>query len=145
METTEGFDRAVWDQMANQLGLQALAIPEEYGGAGFGYVELTVVFEEMGAALLCAPYFATVALAANALLSSGDEAAKKDLLPGDRLGRDHRHAGAHRGQRALGHRRDHPGRHPRAVTSGSSTATRCSWSTATTPTSCSWRAGRTRA
>jgi alkylation response protein AidB-like acyl-CoA dehydrogenase len=82
METTEGFDRAVWDQMANQLGLQALAIPEEYGGVGFGYVELTVVFEEMGAALLCAPYFATVALAANALLSSGDEAAKKDLLPG---------------------------------------------------------------
>ncbi|HVA04615.1 MAG TPA: acyl-CoA dehydrogenase family protein [Acidimicrobiales bacterium] len=82
METTEGFDKAVWDQMANQLGLQALAIPEEYGGVGFGYVELTVVFEEMGAALLCAPYFATVALAANALLSSGDEAAKKELLPG---------------------------------------------------------------
>jgi len=82
METTEGFDRAVWDQMANQLGLQALAIPEEYGGVGFGYVELIVVFEEMGAALLCAPYFSTVALAANALLSSGDEAAKKDLLPG---------------------------------------------------------------
>ena len=82
METTEGYDRAVWDQMANQLGLQALTIPEEYGGSGFGYVELTVVLEEAGAALLCAPYFATVALAANALLSSSDEGAKKDLLPG---------------------------------------------------------------
>ncbi len=82
METTEGFDRAVWEQMANQLGLQALAIPEEYGGAGFGYVELIVVFEETGAALLCAPLFSTVALAANALLCSGDEGAKKDLLPG---------------------------------------------------------------
>jgi alkylation response protein AidB-like acyl-CoA dehydrogenase len=82
METTEGFDQAVWDQMANQLGLQALAIPEEYGGAGFTHVELTVVFEEMGAALLCAPYFSTVALGANAILSSGDESAKKDLLPG---------------------------------------------------------------
>ncbi len=34
METTDGFDQAVWDQMANQLGLQALAIPEAYGGAG---------------------------------------------------------------------------------------------------------------
>jgi alkylation response protein AidB-like acyl-CoA dehydrogenase len=45
-------------------------------------VELTVVFEEMGAALLCAPYFSTVALGANALLSCGDESAKKDLLPG---------------------------------------------------------------
>ena len=82
METTEGFDRAVWAQMADQLGLQGLAIPEEYGGAGFGYVELVVVLEEMGAALLCAPYFATVALGANALLSSDDEGAKKDLLPG---------------------------------------------------------------
>ncbi len=82
METTEGYDPAVWDQMANQLGLQSLTIPEEYGGAGFGYVELVVVLEEMGAALLCAPYFATVALGANAILSSGDEAAKKDFLPG---------------------------------------------------------------
>ena len=82
METTEGYDRAVWEQMANQFGLQALAIPEEYGGAGFSYVELIVVFEEMGAALMCAPYFSTVALAANALLTSGDDSAKKDLLPG---------------------------------------------------------------
>jgi len=82
METSEGYDIAVWKQMGEQLGLQAIAIPEEYGGVGFGYVELTVIFEEMGGALLCAPYFATVALAANALLSSGDESAKKDLLPG---------------------------------------------------------------
>jgi alkylation response protein AidB-like acyl-CoA dehydrogenase len=82
METTEGYDPAVWSQMANQLGLQALTIPEEHGGAGFGYVELGIVFEEMGRALLCAPYFSTVALAANALLSSGDEAAMKSYLPG---------------------------------------------------------------
>ena len=82
METTEGYDPAVWSQMADQLGLQAMAIPEEYGGAGFGYVELIVVFEETGGALLCAPLFSSVALAANALLSSGDEGAKKDLLPG---------------------------------------------------------------
>ena len=82
METTEGYDPAVWSQMANQLGLQALTIPEEFGGAGFGYVELVVVLEEMGRALVCAPYFASVALAANALLSSGDDAAKAEYLPG---------------------------------------------------------------
>jgi alkylation response protein AidB-like acyl-CoA dehydrogenase len=82
METTEGYDPAVWDQMANQLGLQGLAIPEEYGGSGYSYVELTVVLEEMGRALLAAPYFSTIALAANALLASGDDAAKKELLPG---------------------------------------------------------------
>jgi len=80
METTEGVDPAVWEQLTKQLGLHALTIPEEYGGAGFGYVELIVVLEEMGANLLCAPYFSTVALGANALLSSGDEGAKKDLL-----------------------------------------------------------------
>ncbi len=82
METDDGYDKSVWDQMAGRLGLTALIIPEEYGGAGFGYVELTVVLEEMGAALLCAPFYSTVALATNALLLSGDEQAKKDLLPG---------------------------------------------------------------
>jgi alkylation response protein AidB-like acyl-CoA dehydrogenase len=82
METTEGYDPAVWSQMAQQLGLQGLAIPEEFGGSGFTYVELIVVLEEMGRALLCAPYFSTVALAANALLSSGDDGAKKEYLPG---------------------------------------------------------------
>jgi alkylation response protein AidB-like acyl-CoA dehydrogenase len=81
METTDGYDPAVWAQMGTQLGLQGLAIPEEYGGSGFTYVELIVVLEEMGRSLLCAPYFATIALAANAILSSGDDAAKKELLP----------------------------------------------------------------
>src|SRR5436190_17246614 len=82
METTEGYDPAVWKQMGEQLGLQGLAIPEEYGGSGYTYVELIVVLEEMGRALLCAPYFSTVALAANTLLHSGDDAAKKEYLPG---------------------------------------------------------------
>jgi alkylation response protein AidB-like acyl-CoA dehydrogenase len=82
METTDGYDQAVWTQMAEQLGLQGLTIPEEFGGSGFTYVELIVVLEEMGRALLCAPYFSSVALAANLLLVSGDEGAKKDYLPG---------------------------------------------------------------
>ena len=82
MATADGYDAAVWSQMAEQLGLQALIIPEEFGGAGFTYVELIVVLEEMGAALLCAPYFSTVALGANALLTSGDDAAKAAHLPG---------------------------------------------------------------
>ncbi len=82
METEEGYDPAVWSQMADQLGLQSIIIPEAYGGSGFSYVELMIVLEEMGAALLCAPYFSTVALATNAILCSGDEAAKKTFLPG---------------------------------------------------------------
>ena len=82
MVTDRGFDWAVWRQMSDQLGLQGLAIPEAYGGSGFGAVELSVVLEEMGRALLCAPYFATVVLAANSLVHCGDEQAKTDLLPG---------------------------------------------------------------
>ncbi|MUH56654.1 MAG: acyl-CoA dehydrogenase, partial [Actinobacteria bacterium] len=82
MDTEAGFDQAVWSQMGEQMGLQGLHIPEAYGGSGYGYVELGVVLEEMGRSLLCAPYFATVVLAANTLIHSGDEAAKKKYLPG---------------------------------------------------------------
>ncbi|MCY4272155.1 MAG: acyl-CoA/acyl-ACP dehydrogenase [bacterium] len=81
MDTEKGYDDAVWDQMAEQLGLQGLIIPEEYGGSGFGYVELIVVLEEMGRALLCAPFFSSVVLAANTLIHSGDAEAKAALLP----------------------------------------------------------------
>ena len=81
METTEGYDPAVWQQMGAELGLQGLIIPEEHGGSGFSYVELGVVLEEMGRALLAAPFFSTVVLAGNALLHSGDEAARAEYLP----------------------------------------------------------------
>jgi alkylation response protein AidB-like acyl-CoA dehydrogenase len=81
METDEGYDPAVWQQMGSQLGLQGLAIPEEHGGSGFSFVELGIVLEEMGRRLLCAPYFSTVVLAANALLLSGDDTAKGRWLP----------------------------------------------------------------
>ena len=82
METENGFDPQVWSQMAEQMGLQGLHIPEEYGGSGFSYVELGIVLEEMGRSLLCAPFFSSVVLAANTLLQSGDEAAKSAHLPG---------------------------------------------------------------
>jgi acyl-CoA dehydrogenase len=81
METAEGFDPAVWARLAD-LGLTGLAIPERYGGTGGGAIELGIVLEEAGAALLCAPYLATVVLAAGALLASGDDDACKTYLPG---------------------------------------------------------------
>ena len=73
--------------MARQLRLPGLALPGEYGGDGFGLTELGVVLEEMGAALLCSPFFATVVLAAQALLASADEAACARYLPGIAAGR----------------------------------------------------------
>ena len=81
METDAGYDPQVWKQLADQLGLQGLAIPEEFGGAGATPVELGIAFEEMGRALLCAPFFSTVGLAAQALLAAGDDQAKREYLP----------------------------------------------------------------
>jgi alkylation response protein AidB-like acyl-CoA dehydrogenase len=81
METDAGYDPEVWRQMAQQQGLQGLALPEEHGGSGFGFQEVGIVLEEMGRALLCSPYFSTVVLAATALMASGDAAAQKELLP----------------------------------------------------------------
>jgi alkylation response protein AidB-like acyl-CoA dehydrogenase len=82
METTEGYDEAVWAQMGKELGLQSLHIPEAYGGQGYSFVELVVVLEEMGRALLCAPFYASVCLAANAILNAGSEEDRQALLPG---------------------------------------------------------------
>ena len=82
METTEGYDPAVWNQMANELGLQSLHIPEEYGGQGFTFVELGIVLEEMGRVLLAAPYFSTVVLAADAIMNAGTPEQQAELLPG---------------------------------------------------------------
>ena len=64
MDTESGYDPAVWSQMGEQMGLQGLIIPEEFGGSGYSYVELIVV------------------LAANTLIHSGDDAAKAKYLPG---------------------------------------------------------------
>src|SRR5207245_4534729 len=82
METTEGYDEAVWKQMAQERGRQSLHIPEAHGGQGFTSVELGIVLEEMGRVLLCAPYFSTVALAANAIMNAGTTDQQGELLPG---------------------------------------------------------------
>ena len=82
METTEGYDEAVWKQMAQELGLQSLHLPEAHGGQGFTFIELGIVLEEMGRVLLCAPYFSTVALAANAIMNAGSDEQQGALLPG---------------------------------------------------------------
>jgi alkylation response protein AidB-like acyl-CoA dehydrogenase len=87
MDSEPRFDPEVWAQACDQLRLPGLAIPEEYGGDGFGLVELGVVLEEMGRALFCAPFFSTVLLAAQALLASGDRDACARHLPGIAAGR----------------------------------------------------------
>ncbi len=82
LDDPAGYDRALWDQMANQLGLPGMAIPEEYGGSGFSFLELGLVLEEMGRALTVSPFFASCVMAAELLLALDDEAARKEFLPG---------------------------------------------------------------
>src|ERR1700753_3243082 len=74
METTDGVDASVWQQAGEQLGLQGIAIPEEYGGAGFSFAEQAIVLEELGAALYGGPSLASAVLAATPLAASPDAA-----------------------------------------------------------------------
>ena len=81
METGAGWERPFWDDLNRDLGLAGVHLPEAYGGAGFGPVELGIVLEEMGRALVCAPLFGSSVLAAGAILNGADEAQKEALLP----------------------------------------------------------------
>lgn len=81
MESSLGCDPLLWAQMSDELGLLGLAIPEEFGGQGFTFVELGIVAEELGRALVPSPYFASAVLASSALLGSGDDAAQRRYLP----------------------------------------------------------------
>ena len=81
MATAQGYDRAVWQQLANELGLTGLQVPEPDGGQGFSFIELGIALEEMGRALLCAPFFSSCVLATQALLNSATAAERRELLP----------------------------------------------------------------
>jgi alkylation response protein AidB-like acyl-CoA dehydrogenase len=82
MDDPAGYDQSLWRQMADELGLHSLAIPEEYGGSGFTFVELGIALEEMGRALTVSPFFASAVMAPQLLLALGDEKANKEYLPG---------------------------------------------------------------
>ena len=84
-ESSTGFDSALW-QSGAELGWHSLAVPEEYGGAGYTFAELSVVLEEMGRSLFPGPFVSTVVMAANAILLGGTDAQKKDLLPNIAMG-----------------------------------------------------------
>ena len=88
METDEGFDPATWRRLTSEFAVTALLVPEEFGGAGYGFVELGVVLEEAGRMLLVAPLLST-ALGTAALLASGDIEQQKRWLPGVASGELH--------------------------------------------------------
>jgi alkylation response protein AidB-like acyl-CoA dehydrogenase len=82
MEDDErGFTLELWQRLATQ-GWLGLTFPEEYGGAGLGYVELAVLLEEMGGALLPGPYFSTVVVAGPVIMDAGSPEQKGQLMTG---------------------------------------------------------------
>ena len=82
MQTEDGYDPEVWRKLSQSLGLPGLHIPEQYGGQGFGPVELCIALEEMGRCLLCAPFLGSSVLATTAIMYAGSESQKESLLPG---------------------------------------------------------------
>lgn len=81
MADPAGYDGALWRQMSEQLGLQSLVVPEEFGGSGFSFVELGIALEEMGRALVVSPFFASCVMATQLLLAAEDADANEDYLP----------------------------------------------------------------
>ncbi|WP_369720816.1 acyl-CoA dehydrogenase family protein [Bradyrhizobium sp. LLZ17] len=74
------YDKELWKGLA-EMGFLGVAIPEEFGGAGAGHLELCVIAEEMGRANAPVPFSSTVYLAGEALLIAGSDAQKKKWLP----------------------------------------------------------------
>ena len=81
MEEPRGFTDAFWKQLAG-LGWTGLVVPEAQGGAGLGWLDLAVVLEEMGGALVPGPFFSSVALGAPAIARAGTPEQRARWLPG---------------------------------------------------------------
>ena len=80
METPEGMTPELWGKLGEQ-GWLGLICPDAYDGMGLGLVDLVVLMEEMGRAVVPGPYFSTVLLGGLAILEAGSEAQKKEWLP----------------------------------------------------------------
>ena len=80
LDDERGYSPDLWKQMAD-LGWLGLAFPEEYGGQGLSFVDLTVILEEMGAVLLPSPFLSSVLLAGQTILIGGSEEQKQTYLP----------------------------------------------------------------
>src|ERR1700756_2300622 len=80
LDGNAAYDKELWKGLA-EMGFLGVAIPEEFGGAGAGHLELCVIAEEMGRALAPVPFSSTVYLAAEAILLAGDDTQKQKWLP----------------------------------------------------------------
>jgi alkylation response protein AidB-like acyl-CoA dehydrogenase len=80
LEGPKPFDRELWKGMA-EMGFLGIAIPEEYGGYGAGYLELCALAEELGRALAPVPFSSSIFLGSEFLKAAGSDAQKQAWLP----------------------------------------------------------------
>jgi len=76
----QGYSPELWKKMAEQ-GWQGLIVPDQYGGTGMGFIDLIILVEEFGRALVPGPFIPTVVGGAIALLEAGSDAQKQQYLP----------------------------------------------------------------
>jgi alkylation response protein AidB-like acyl-CoA dehydrogenase len=81
LESDAPYSQSLWKGAA-ELGWLGAAVSEDYGGAGFGYLELAVIAEEVGRALAPIPFSSSVYLASEAVLQAGSDEQKQRILPG---------------------------------------------------------------
>jgi len=79
-ESEEGYSPQLWRRIAD-LGWLGLTFPEEYGGAGGDFLDLAILYDEMGRAIFPSPHLATVVLGGHTILECGTEEQKQELLP----------------------------------------------------------------
>ena len=79
-EDSRGYTDEMWRQIVG-VGWTGLAFPEQYGGTGGNFLDLAVLLEEMGRALVPSPFFSTVVLGGLTVLDEGTDAQKLDILP----------------------------------------------------------------
>jgi len=81
MEDEQGYSPELWKKMAD-LGWLGLVFPEDYDGVGSTFLDLAVLLEEMGRALVPGPFVSTVVLAGLPIMAAGNEEQKKKYLAG---------------------------------------------------------------
>jgi len=80
LEDGDTFNRDLWKQVA-EMGWTSAVIPEEYDGLGLGYLELSVIAEELGRAVAPLPFSSSVYLASEAIMAYGSKSQKEEWLP----------------------------------------------------------------
>jgi alkylation response protein AidB-like acyl-CoA dehydrogenase len=85
-EDERGFTEEIWAKMT-EMDWMRVRVPEPYGGMGMDQMDISMVLEEMGRAVLPGPFFSTVLLAAEAIMEAGSDSQKKRYLPGIATGK----------------------------------------------------------